>query len=98
MRRNGTLSSKRAEQSSSEPLPQGGDSDMPYRATSQFWSASSSSARSWIAGAALAGLAGAAAALWPPPGAAQQNVAAPNLYVDSNTAWLPVGDEFLPPP
>jgi hypothetical protein len=53
--------------------------------------------RSWIAGAALAGLAGAAG-LWPAPAAAQPNVAAPNLYVDRDTGWLPVGDDFLPPP
>jgi hypothetical protein len=39
----------------------------------------------------------AASALWPAP-AATEPKAVPDLYVDSETAWLPVGDEFLPPP
>jgi hypothetical protein len=46
----------------------------------------------------LAGIVCAAAALWSPSAAAQPNLAAPNLYVDSETGWLPVGDDFLPPP
>ena len=69
---------------------------MPYRARSVFSRLDNSRSRSWIAAAALAGLLGAPAALWPP--AAAQQSAAPNLYVDSNTGWLPVGDDFLPPP
>jgi hypothetical protein len=39
----------------------------------------------------------AASALWPAPAATEPN-AVPDLYVDSETAWLPVGDELLPPP
>jgi len=71
---------------------------MPCRVKSEFSPVGNSGGRSWIAGAALAGLWGACASLWPPPAAAQQDVAAPNLYVDSSTGWLPVGDDFLPPP
>jgi hypothetical protein len=71
---------------------------MLYRVTSLSSSINNSSTRSWVAGAALAGLAGIAAALWPPAAAAQPNVAAPNLYVDSETGWLPIGDDLLPPP
>jgi hypothetical protein len=70
---------------------------MPYRVMSEFSPADNSSSRSWIAAAALAGLV-TSTALWSPSAAAQPNVAAPNLYVDSETGWLPVGDDFLPPP
>jgi hypothetical protein len=49
-----------------------------------------------IAGGVL--LACAAVALWPAPSAAQPNGAAPDFFVDSETGWLPVGDDFLPPP
>jgi hypothetical protein len=43
-------------------------------------------------------LACAAAALWPAPGGAQQNGAVPDFFINSETGWLPVGDDFLPPP
>jgi len=48
--------------------------------------------RSLLFGAALA----ACTALWPPLACAQQ--ASPNLSVDGETGWRPVGDDFLPPP
>jgi hypothetical protein len=66
---------------------------MPYYVASQSGSVDNSKRRSWIAAAALAILATTAA-----PVAAQRNTAVPNLYVNSDTGWLPVGDEFLPPP
>jgi hypothetical protein len=50
-----------------------------------------------IATAVLAGLAGAAIAL-ASGGAAAPTGAVPDLYVNSDTGWLPVGDDFLPPP
>jgi len=71
---------------------------MRDRVTSQSASVDNSSTRAWVAGAALAALAGIAAALWPPAAPAQPNVAAPNLYVDSETGWLPIGDDLQPPP
>ncbi len=71
---------------------------MPNRARSELAPIDHSSSMAWIAGAALAGLLGAGAMLWPQAAAAQPSVAVPNLFVDSETGWLPVGDEFLPPP
>jgi hypothetical protein len=44
------------------------------------------------------GLVCAAAALWPAVAPAQQTTAVPDLSSSSDTAWLMVGDEFLPPP
>jgi hypothetical protein len=57
---------------------------------------SSSGRRSRIAGGML--VICAAAALWPGPAGAQVNGAVPDFSVDIDTGWLPVGDEFLPPP
>jgi hypothetical protein len=39
-----------------------------------------------------------AAALWPAAAGAQSGAAVPDLFVNSDTGWLPVGDDFLPPP
>jgi len=36
--------------------------------------------------------------LWPLHADAQTEAAIPNLYVSSETGWLPIGDDFLPPP
>jgi len=47
-------------------------------------------------GHALASL--ALAALSPLPANAQTKAEIPNLYADSETGWLPIGDDFLPPP
>jgi hypothetical protein len=47
-----------------------------------------------LAGAAL--LCGAA--VWLAPAAAQQKAAIPDFTQDSNSAWLMIGDELLPPP
>jgi hypothetical protein len=69
---------------------------MPYRVRSKFAAIDISSGRTRIAGAALVCLFGVCA-VCPPPAAAQPS-AAPNLYIDGNTGWLPVGDDFLPPP
>jgi hypothetical protein len=63
--------------------------------TSKSWSADNCSRGARIAGAILAGLAGAALVL---SAAAAPNGAVPDLGVDSETGWLPVGDDFLPPP
>ena len=40
----------------------------------------------------------AVAALWPASAGAQSGAAVPDLFVNSDTGWLPVGDDFLPPP
>jgi hypothetical protein len=55
-----------------------------------------SSSRSRIAGV-VAGLACGLTALWPAPAGAEPK-AVPDLYVNRDTGWLPVGDDFLPPP
>jgi hypothetical protein len=47
-----------------------------------------------FAGAALL----CVAALWLAPAAAQQKAAIPDFTQDSNSAWLMIGDELLPPP
>jgi hypothetical protein len=67
---------------------------MSCRVTSQSRSANKPGRLPLIAGGFL--LACAAAALWPAPAAADG--AAPDLFVNSDTGWLPVGDDFLPPP
>jgi hypothetical protein len=69
---------------------------MPYRVRSKFAAIDNPSGRTRIAGAVLACLLGACAVC--PPLAAAQPSAIPNLYIDGNTGWLPVGDDFLPPP
>ena len=53
-----------------------------------------------IVSGALAGLLWSGAALWPAAGApaADRNASIPDLSLDSNTSWMEVGDEFLPPP
>jgi hypothetical protein len=71
---------------------------MPDRLRSELAPIDISGSRAWLAGAVLAGLLGACAMLWPPPAAAEPSVAVPNLYIDSDSGWLPVGDDFLPPP
>jgi hypothetical protein len=71
---------------------------MPDRVRSEFAPTDISASRALTGRAALAGLLGACAILWPPPAAAQPSVAVPNLYIDSDSGWLPVGDDFLPPP
>ena len=48
------------------------------------------------ASAALASV--ALVALSPLPADAQTKAAIPNLYADSEAGWLPIGDDFLPPP
>jgi hypothetical protein len=63
---------------------------MPDRVRSEFAPTDISASR------ALTGR--ACAILWAPPAAAQPSVAVPNLYIDSDSGWLPVGDDFLPPP
>src|SRR5262249_45613412 len=62
-------------------------------------SVSMNSARlaSGLAGAGLAGVF-CAAALWLAPVAAQQTPKVPDIMGPRDTAWFPVGDEFLPPP
>lgn len=49
-----------------------------------------------IAGALL--MACTAGALAPPADAAEGGVGVPDLYGSSDTGWLPVGDDLLPPP
>jgi hypothetical protein len=68
---------------------------MCYCVMSESASINKSSRRSRIAAGAL--LICAAAALGLAPGA-EPNGAVPDLFVNSDTGWLPVGDEFLPPP
>jgi hypothetical protein len=67
---------------------------MSCRVTSHSRSVTKPGRLPLIAGGFL--LACAAAALWPAPAAADG--AAPDLFVNSDTGWLPVGDDFLPPP
>jgi hypothetical protein len=70
---------------------------MSCRVTSHSRSVNNSGRLPLIAGGFLGFLlACAAAALWPAPAAADG--AAPDLFVNSDTGWLPVGDDFLPPP
>jgi hypothetical protein len=47
---------------------------------------------------ALAGLLCAGAALWAAPVAAQQSPGVPDFGLDTQSAWLMVGDELLAPP
>ena len=69
---------------------------MCYCVMSESASINKSSRRSRIAAGAL--LICAAAALGLAPVGAEPNGAVPDLFVNSDTGWLPVGDEFLPPP
>jgi hypothetical protein len=48
--------------------------------------------------AVAAGCLGASLLLWPAAGLAQTNASIPDFSIDSDTGWLPVGDELLPPP
>ena len=48
--------------------------------------------------AALAGLFCVLAPLWPKTIAAQQKASVPDFTIDSKSAWLMAGDDFLPPP
>jgi hypothetical protein len=64
---------------------------------SAFVSMNTAKLASRLGGTALAGLI-YAAAFWLAPVAAQQNAAVPDIMGPSDTAWFPVGDEFLPPP
>jgi hypothetical protein len=61
-----------------------------------------SSARAGIiaprAGAILAALLCACAALWAAPAGAEPNGPVPDFAPDRETGWLPVGDDLLPPP
>jgi hypothetical protein len=68
---------------------------MPCRVTSEFSPVDNSSIRSRISGGVL--LAFASAALWPAPAGAEPN-SVPDFFVNRDTGWLPVGDDFLPPP
>jgi hypothetical protein len=54
-------------------------------------------ARPRIAGPVLIGIACALLALWPAPAGAQSK-AVPDFFVNSETGWRPIGDDFLPPP
>jgi hypothetical protein len=66
------------------------------RVTSESSSINNSTIVSRIAGV-LAGVA-CAAAMLSLPASAEPNGAVPDLFVNSDTGWLPVGDDFLPPP
>ena len=48
--------------------------------------------------AVLASLVGVLGAASPRTVAAQQSVPVPDFTIDSKSAWLMVGDDFLPPP
>ena len=48
--------------------------------------------------AMLASLACVFGAAWPKTVAAQQSVPVPDFTIDGDSAWLVVGDDFLPPP
>jgi hypothetical protein len=48
--------------------------------------------------AVLASVVGVFGAAWPETVAAQQSVPVPDFTIDSKSAWLMVGDDFLPPP
>jgi hypothetical protein len=54
-------------------------------------------ARPRVAGPVLIGIACALLALWPAPAGAQSK-AVPDFFVNSETGWRPIGDDFLPPP
>jgi hypothetical protein len=66
---------------------------MPCRVTSSSITSKSASPMA----CALTVVACAAVALWRAPAAAEPK-AVPDFYVDTETGWLPVGDDFLPPP
>jgi hypothetical protein len=48
--------------------------------------------------AMLASLVGVFGAAWPKTVAAQQSVPVPDFTIDGESAWLMVGDDYLPPP
>ncbi len=70
---------------------------MPDGVTLESSSNKNSCLMARVGGAALGALACAAATL-SLPARAEGNGAVPDLFVNSDTGWLPAGDDFLPPP